>query len=265
MSLRGRCAAFALLMVLPTVTVAETRCEPRPAATQGFRNGLDLAIKTREALQRTGASVVLLARVGQDLSEHGLRYSHMGIAAYDADAGRWQVTHLLNECGTGHSALYREGLANFFMDDLHVFETLIVVPRSEVQRALADALKSGLHVVMHAPAYSTIAYPYSTRYQNCNQWVLELVAGSAAPPGQYSDRRSAQQWLAQSAYRPSVIRISSGKRLGARLFSTNVRFDDHPSGALSSERYQVVSVESVVSFLRESGMTSGEQIVRLTR
>lgn len=265
MGMRVVWAAFALLMFWPAVAPAETRCQPRPAATQAFRSGLDLAIKTREALQRSGASVVLLARVGQDLSEHGLRYSHMGIAAYDADAARWQVTHLLNECGTARSALYQEGLANFFMDDLHEFETLVIVPRNDVQLALTDALKSGLHVAMHDPAYSTIAYPYSTRYQNCNQWVLELVVGSAAQPGLRRDRRSAQQWLTQSAYRPSVIRISAGERLGARLFSTNVRFDDHPSNSVPAERYQVVSVESVVSFLRESGMTAGEQIVRLTQ
>jgi hypothetical protein len=42
---------------------------------------------------------VLIGRVGSDLSEHGLRYSHAGYAWRDNPKGRWLVTHLLNRCG----------------------------------------------------------------------------------------------------------------------------------------------------------------------
>ncbi|MCW5575216.1 MAG: DUF2145 domain-containing protein [Burkholderiales bacterium] len=252
---------LALLLGLPAAAPAETRCEPRPIEAKALRGGLDLALKTREALQRSGASVALLARAGQDVSRHGLRYTHMGIVSRDAVSGHWQVTHLLNECGTAHSSLYQEGLGNFFMDDLYAFETLMVIPGEDMQRMLQEALKAGLHVSLHNAAYSTIAYPFSTRYQNCNQWVLELVAAVAATPGTVQDRASAQQWLSRSAYRPTQIRIPAGQRLGARLFAANVRFDDHPPGAIG--RYEVVSVESVVSFLRDARLTTGEEVLVL--
>jgi hypothetical protein len=39
------------------------------------------------------------------------------------------------------------------------------------------------------------------------------------------------------------------KRLGARLYSAIVRFDDHDASARASGRYPVVSVESVLGFV----------------
>lgn len=250
-----------LLLGLPAAAKAETRCEPRPVGENALRGGLDLALKTREALQKSGASVALLARVGQDVSRHGLRYTHMGIVSRDPVSGHWQVTHLLNECGTAQSSLYREGLGNFFMDDLFAFEALMVIPGEDMQRMLQEVLRAGLHVSLHNAAYSTIAYPFSTRYQNCNQWVLELIAAAAATPGMVLDRASAQQWLSRSVYRPTQVRISAGQRLGARLFAANVRFDDHPPGAIG--RYEVVSVESVVSFLRDARFTMRQEVLVL--
>lgn len=263
MTRRDLWLVFALLLAFPSAASAETRCEPKVMDSQSFRSGLDLAVRTREALQRSGASVVLLARVGRDMSEYGLRYSHMGIATYDAGAGRWQITHLLNECGTASSSLYQDGLANFFMDDLHAFETLVAVPRAEVQQALLGVLRSRAHMSLHTPAYNTIAYPFSTRYQNCNQWVLELIASNMMEPGMGSGRQPIQHWLEKSAYRPSSIRISAGKRLGAGLFSKNVRFDDHPAESGREGRYQVVSVESVLSFLRNANLMLSEQVLSL--
>lgn len=40
------------------------------------------------------------------------------------------------------------------------------------------------------------------------------------------------------------------KRLGARLFAANTRFDDHTMEEWSSSRYNIVNVESVAAFLK---------------
>ena len=87
--------------------------------------------------------MVVLARAGQDLSKYGLRYSHLGFAYRqpDRDGGHvWRVLHKLNQCGTAESAIYRQGLGEFFLDDLWRFEAAWVVPTPEVQARLLAVL-----------------------------------------------------------------------------------------------------------------------------
>ena len=84
---------------------------------------------------------MLLARQGQDLSKYDLKYSHYGWA-YRTPAGPWRVAHKLNECGTASGHIYRQGLGEFFLDDMWRYEAAIQIPTPAVQQALlaGDAL-----------------------------------------------------------------------------------------------------------------------------
>lgn len=224
-------------------------CSDAPPPPEAARKGLGLALDTRNALERSGAEVALVARVGRDLTRYGLRYSHAGIAWRDHPAGRWFVTHELNDCGTANSDLHEEGLGNFFLDDLVAFEALVVIPPSEVQRRLAAGLGRAQALALHEPRYNMAAYPFSTRYQNSNQWVLETLAKALAPGGRADSRAGAQAWLREAGYVPTTLTVGTLERLGGRMFRANIAFDDHPGEQRFAGRIDVVSVESVVRFL----------------
>jgi len=69
--------------------------------------------------------VVALARAGQDLSKYRLRFSHFGFAYQQPDGQggtAWRVLHKLNQYGTADSAVYRQGLGEFFLGDLWRYE-----------------------------------------------------------------------------------------------------------------------------------------------
>ena len=105
---------------------------------------MTLAERTLKALDGSGAQVVVLARAGQDLSKYGIHYSHLGFAYRqpDGQGGHvWRVLHKLNQCGTAESAIYRQGLGEFFLDDLWRFEAAWVVPTPEVQARLLAVLR----------------------------------------------------------------------------------------------------------------------------
>ncbi len=109
---------LALALTWPTgEAAAGTACESRPVTTQRLKSAAELAERTRKALEAGQQQVYLLGRIGQDLSEHGVTWSHLGFAAKEED-GSWTVYHELNECGTQHSRLYAQGLLEFFSDDL---------------------------------------------------------------------------------------------------------------------------------------------------
>ena len=132
--------AIAATLLLAQPAQAGRSCEAKKPSAATMERGLTLAERTHQALEaehaRSGTQVVLLARAGQDLSKHGLRYSHLGIAYRSRDAQgapAWRVLHKLNQCGTADSAVYRQGLGEFFLDDLWRFEAAWVVPTPALQ------------------------------------------------------------------------------------------------------------------------------------
>jgi len=242
---------------------AGTACTEKPQSAETVMKAFELGLQTRNALDASGAQVALVARVGQDLSGYHLRYSHMAFVWRDHPQGRWLVMHELNQCGTAESALFNEGLANFFFDDLFAWDALVIVPSSALQKAIVQRLQRGdrLHA-LHESHYNMVAYPFSSKYQNSNQWVLEVLADAMADQPQ-ADRNDLQHWLQKTGYKPSVLRILALHRLAGRAFRANVAFDDHPGGDRLLGKIEVVSVESVAGFIRLRDPQSTAQTLAL--
>ncbi len=226
--------------------LAGTACEAYRPDVTAYLGATQLALRSLAVLEDSGADLALVGRVGADLSRHGLKYSHMGIVFRRHPKGRWLFVHLLNQCGGDRSGLYDEGLLNFFMDDPHRLEAVIMIPSPSLQRKLARTLAKGAGHALHQPRYSMLAYPFSTTYQNSNQWVLELIA--AAQSGG-ADRGLIQAHLRATGYQPDRVRLSALERLGAALTRANISFTDHPLSERLNGEYSVVTVSSVLRYL----------------
>ncbi|GAA0743552.1 DUF2145 domain-containing protein [Ideonella azotifigens] len=240
-------------------------CEaPQPPSASAVTEGMALAQRTSQALDASGAQVVLLARAGQDLRRYGLQWSHLGFAYRSTDAqGRpaWRVVHKLNRCGTDRAGLYRQGLGDFFLDQPWRYEAAFVVPTPEVQAKLRPWLDDSRRLpLMHTAAYSMLAYPWSERYQQSNQWALETLA--AALDDGATDRHRAQAWLQLRGYQPTVLNIDAFTRLGARATRANIAFDDHPNSKRFADHIETVTADSMFSWLAGSQLAGAPQLVR---
>jgi hypothetical protein len=233
-----------------------------------MRRDLALAASVAQQLdemaRRDGTRVLLIARAGQDLGQYGLRYSHLGIAYRDdaalAGRGAWRVVHKLNQCGSSQSTLYRQGLAEFFGDGLYVHEAGVVVLKPAIAARLPEQLKDDLLLTtLHEPRYNMLAYPWSGPYQQSNQWAIETLAMLADPA--VVSRATARDWLRARDYQPTTLQISSLTRLGARLSSAHISFDDHPFGRRMAGQIDTVTVDSVFAWMERSGL--GEAPLRL--
>ena len=249
-----------LLMACSLNAHAGRVCEVKKTTASTFIAAMDLAERTRAALEASQAQVALVARVGQDLSKYGLRYSHMAYVWRDHPKGRWIVVHELNQCGTAQSALFEQGLANFFLDDLFAYQADILIPSPQSQARIVAMLSSTTPLRLHRARYNMLAYAFSTEYQNSNQWVLETYAASASEIA-IGNRAQAQAWLKLAGYQPLTVQISAGARLGARLFAANIAFDDHPFGRRATGQIDTVVVESVLRFIRQREPESREMLV----
>ena len=246
-------AAFAVAAAA-TQAQAGRSCEQVKPGAALIAKGMELAERTSQQLDASGARVVVLARAGQDLSKYGLRYSHFGLA-YKTDAGPWRVVHKLNQCGTAVAAVYRQGLGEFFLDDLWRYETAWVVPTPQVQAQLLAALQEPTPrlVRLHVAPYSVVSYAWGRKYQQSNQWALETLA-AAMEPATIVNRSQAQAWLQFKGYEPTTLKLGPLTRLGGRIGSANIAFDDHPNDKRFSDRIETVTVDSVFEWLQRAGL-----------
>ena len=254
------------VLVVLTTAIAFTvpahagrNCEAKAPDAIAVQRGMDLAQRTALALDATGAQVVVLARAGQNLSKYQLRWSHMAFAYKDGDT--WRVMHKLNQCATARADLFRQGLGEFFMDDPYQYIAAIAVLAPEVQAHLLPLLQDNARVAqLHEPAYSMVAYPWALTYQQSNQWALETLAWAQEPSA--DNRERAQAWLRFKGYEPTTLNLSAFTRLGARIGTANVAFDDHPNDKRFSDRIETVTVDSVFAWLQRSGLGQAAQVVR---
>jgi hypothetical protein len=253
-------AALVTLVAAASPAHAGRNCEARRPDAWGVQRAMDLAAHTAQALDASGAQVVVLARAGQDLSKYRLRWSHLGFAYRDGTG--WKVVHKLNQCGSDRGDLYRQGLGEFFMDDLYRFEAGYVIPSADIQQRLLGVLQNNRRVdALHTPAYSMVAYPWAQVYQQSNQWAIETLAYAMEPTSMTRER--AQAWLRFKGYEPTVLRISPLVRLGARMTAANIAFDDHPNDKRYSDRIETVTVDSVFDWMERAGLSGPVQgIVR---
>jgi hypothetical protein len=251
-----------ILLLAAGLAHAGTPCETKRTDVASFQKAMKLAERTLAALDKSGAQVALIARVGQDLSKYGLRYSHMGYVWRDHPQGRWLVVHELNQCGTAQSALFDEGLGNFFLDDMFAYETRIVVPGAGAQARIAAMLASTAPLRLHDGRYNMLAFPYATAYQNSNQWLLETYAASLSDMP-IDGRAQAQAWLKLAGYQPITIDIPAMTRLGARMFRANVSFDDQPFERRMAGKIDTVTVDSVLRFVHQRDPAAWEILVGL--
>jgi hypothetical protein len=274
-----------------SAAMAGQTCDAAPPDTASMTRALGLAERVQRSLDASGAQVVIIARAGQDLRKYGLNWSHLAFAYREdmptalpnsdrSDAlgatgaamvdglpiphparGTWRIAHKLNQCGTAEAAVFRQGLAEFFLDTPFRYEAAYVVPNPEVQAALLQVLTDDQRLVQwHTPAYSVVAYPWSTKYQQSNQWALETLAGSLDPAA--STRERAQAWLQLHDYQPTVLHIDALTRLGGRMTRANVAFDDHPNAKRFSDHIETVTVESMFSWMLRTRLAGWPTVVR---
>jgi hypothetical protein len=260
-------AATALAVALAAGAAHAGRsCEDKPLTAEFMQRGLATAQRTHEALEgefaRSGTQVVVLARAGQDLTKYNLRWSHLGYAYREAGDGspKWRVVHKLNHCGKADAAVYRQGLGEFFLDDLWKQEAAWSVLQPELQQRLLPVLRDDKALAtFHQSAYSMLAYPWATRYQQSNQWAAETLALASVPPA--ANREQAQAWLRWQGYQPTTLQLGPLTRLGGRMTRANLAFDDHPNEKRFADRIETTTVDSVFAWLQKSGLGSAPNIL----
>lgn len=209
-------------------------------------------IKTE--LENSGAPLALVARSGLDLSRFGLRYSHAGFSLKASANTPWSVRQLYYACDERRPRIFDQGLSGFLLgtDDPSIgYVSVVFMPEAEAGELAQAALDNGRALQLLNTSYSANAYAWGLQYQNCNQWVVEMLA---AAWGRIDDvdqaRAQAQHWLAAQGYAPTRVEVGNRALMWAGAFVPWLHNDDHPSGDVEQMVYRVSMPASIEGFVR---------------
>lgn len=227
------------------------RSQPLNAAQQDRL--LRFAAVAKRELEGSTAALALVSRSGLDLDRFGIRYSHAGLALRASENGPWSVRQLYYACDEARPRLFDQGIAGFVSgtDDpsLGHVSILLFPARSADAAALESAaLDRARALALVAGRYSANAHAWSLAQQNCNQWLIELMA---AAWGGARDRAQAQTWLAAQHYRPADVQVGSHFWMALAHLVPWLTRDGHPDEDLVALRFRISLPSSIEAFARE--------------
>jgi hypothetical protein len=244
----------------------------------------------KDTLETSGQRVALVSRSGLDLHRLQVRYSHAGISLRASPNAPWSVRQLYYACAEDRPRLFDQGLPGFVLgtdDPTLGYVSIVFLPDTQAAALEAAALDKRQALALLGAEYSANAYPFSTRYQNCNQWVAELLATAwrrpdegppRDPPGSptatespnqaldpaddtaedttagraATRRAAAQQWLARQGFIPHEFDLSWPPLMALGAFIPWVHSGDHPAEDLADGRYRVSLPTSIEAFVRRT-------------
>lgn len=213
--------------------------------------------KVERTAAKHGARVFLLSRMGRAKEElpKGISYTHTGVAVYsmiETDDGKtvpgYAVYNLYQkDDDPSKSHLVTDFPVDFFAGAFEL-KAGIAIPTPEVQQRILQLIGNGNYKKYHNPEYSVLSNPFNARYQNCNEYLLDLINGAIYQ----SDDIAQLKANAKAYFEPQPIAKSSFKLALAALAMEDLTLRDH-KGKVKTTTYT-----TIVSYLKDNNLLAHE-------
>lgn len=224
--------------------------EPAPAAQDRL---IQVAAIVKAELERSGQSIALVARSGLALQRFDQRYSHAGVSLKASPNTPWSVRQLYYACDEQRPRIFDQGMSGFVLgahDPAEGYVSIVLMPFDAAQALERAALDDRQTLQLLGATYSANAYAFSQRYQNCNQWLAELIASAWGALVLNDDARGqAQRWLVEHDYTPSVLRVGWQPLMWLADQLRWLHSDDHPPEDLAAAQFRVSMPAAIESFV----------------
>lgn len=246
------CALGAQAAWSDSLNYCQGQTEPNAAVQDRL---IQVAAVVKAELERTGHSVAIVSRSGLALQRFGHRYSHAGVGLKASPGIPWSVRQLYYACDEKRPRIFDQGMAGFVMgaqDPAEGYVSIVLLPPDAAQALEHTALDETQALRLLGANYSANAYAFGQQYQNCNQWLAELMAhawGVLVPDG--DARAQAQEWLRDQHYQPSSFSLGWGPLAWLAGLLPWLHSDDHPEQNIADAQFQVSMPASIEAFVQQ--------------
>ncbi len=214
-------------------------------------------------LAAEGVRVGILFRTGRPREKlpEGLEYTHGAFWVYrdilteDGETRRGYAVYNLYH-GDGESLPRTQSYLTQdwpldFVRGSAVDDVGLIVPSPEMQRRILGVIDSPAYAALHNPSYSLIANPHEATYQNCNSFMLAVVAAAAwetDDPEQIAANLRAH-------FEPQELEVGLLARIFGPMTDERLRTDDQRGGL------RTATFRSMAAFMDEHGLLRSSGVI----
>ena len=206
------------------------------------------------------AHVFIIARLGRPAKElpTGIHFTHTAIAVYSeisletgekvkgyAIHNLYQKQNQLNE-----SELVIDYPVDFFWG-VNELKAGIIIPKLPLQKRLLNAIAKGVDKKLHNKQYSVIANPYNSIYQNCTEYVVDIINASIYQTTDITVLKN----NAKQHFQAQRVRINPIKLMLGNLFVKDVSTKDHHG------KIKTATFMSIAQYLKENDLLAQAVII----
>lgn len=240
--------------------VAAGHFEPEEAAR--FSKQIETALAERDAR----VAIVFRSGRSRDRLPDGVNFTHGAFWVYqpirtaEGDIMRGYVTYNLFH-GDGETLPRTQSYLETefpyaFTVASAVDDVGIIVPTPEMQRRILSVMASDTYTDLHVPDYSLISNPADGRYQNCTEFMLDVVSAAAWDtdnPAQIKANLGAH-------FEPTEITAGPLGRLFSPLADERLRLADHRGAPV-----RIATFSSLSGFMLEHGLADESLLLEIDR
>ncbi len=200
-------------------------------------------IKFSKKLERTlaarGTHVAIVARVGRPRKNlpEGIYYTHTGFAVYSrittADGRKisgYSMYNLYQRDNEPDISDLKQDFPVDFASGSCELELGVIIPKPGLQKRLLEVITSQTYQNLHNPKYSVIANPFTSDFQNCTEFILDVITAAIYQTDDIQQIKANER----AYFEPHLVSISPVKlRLGS-MFVKDVKISDHPGTPMTA-------------------------------
>jgi hypothetical protein len=148
------------------------------------------------------------------------------------------------------SRLVQDWPVNFALGSV-VDDVAVITPSPEMQRRILAIIDSATYEKLHNPVYSLVANPWSDKYQNCNDFMLDVITASAWETTDPAQIRADER----AHFQPTVVKAGGLMRMFGPMVDRRIKTDDQ------SKQILTATYESMAKFMGDNGLLQAAYIV----
>lgn len=223
---------------------------------------IGLTKKLEKTMADRGVRVFLIARSGRPIEQlpDGLKYTHVAFGVYSkikTSDGRtipgYAYYNLYQMQDDPSKSNLVVDYAIDFVNSTYKPEVGVLIPVPELQMRLLSIIGTDDYISLHNPEYSLLANPNNTKYQNCTEFVLDVINASIYK----TVNKEIIKLNNEKYFKGQEINVSPLKLLLSSLFSSDIRTLDHDG------QIRVVTFTTIVNYLKKYNLVAETMTIGL--
>jgi hypothetical protein len=191
-----------------------------------------LTKKVEKTMANKGVHVFIIGLSGRPVEDlpNGVKYTHVAFGVYSkvktAD-GRtipgYAYYNLYQTQENGAESILVTDYTIDFLANIYESKVGIIIPTPELQKRLLRFVGTPAYYALHNPKYSVMSNPYDATYQNCTEYVLDVINASIYK----TTDTDTLKLTANEHFVAQDIHISPFKVLLGSMFVSGISKTDH--------------------------------------